>query len=471
MSNLSLRIDTVSVNVVAVAGMAKSEYLSQKCSNYMDKVNSLTKTIRDLNTRRSALISSLSTLKASMETELAILKSKMISATNTIESANYNINMMQNKMSGLAPDDQASLLSLAGSTMKLTAQRNLLMEGERATEAAFHDLTAEHMRVEAMLRTQVIASQAEQEMIATMGSVVSQLWKFKDLTYQRTEVFRIMTKYSTAFAKADESTQIARFGLSESLSRLNRNLEYDILNSPDGYDGTAVFDYDVDGTDVYQGGIGDCWLIAVLSGVAARDRDAIKDIITVTGHNEYKVKLYDAKGKRFTVNVNADEYTKLEETNGGDSASRAYEEWVAILEVAIAKSPQVMKTGSTSHKPFGINGGSNKSSESVYSAITGGTTSSKKITRGSSKTFTMLNDGLKDNGVVVIDTDNVPIGAPESIVSNHKYTVVNTYVAEGKEYVTLRNPWGAGVGTEQGYVTLDIDTIEKYFKNAQIGKR
>ncbi len=164
-------------------------------------------------------------------------------------------------------------------------------------------------------------------------------------------------------------------------------------------------------------------------------------------------------------------YTKLEETNGGDSASRAYEEWVAILEVAIAKSPQVMKTGSTSHKPFGINGGSNKSSESVYSAITGGTTSSKKITRGSSKTFTMLNDGLKDNGVVVIDTDNVPIGAPESIVSNHKYTVVNTYVAEGKEYVTLRNPWGAGVGTEQGYVTLDIDTIEKYFKNAQIGKR
>ena len=373
MSNLSLRIDTVSVNVVAVAGMAKSEYLSQKCSNYMDKVNSLTKTIRDLNTRRSALISSLSTLKASMETELAILKSKMISATNTIESANYNINMMQNKMSGLAPDDQASLLSLAGSTMKLTAQRNLLMEGERATEAAFQDLTAEHMRVEAMLRTQVIASQAEQEMIATMGSVVSQLWKFKDLTYQRTEVFRIMTKYSTAFAKADESTQIARFGLSESLSRLNRNLEYDILNSPDGYDGTAVFDYDVDGTDVYQGGIGDCWLIAVLSGVAARDRDAIKDIITVTGHNEYKVKLYDAKGKRFTVNVNADEYTKLEETNGGDSASRAYEEWVAILEVAIAKSPQVMKTGSTSHKPFGINGGSNKSSESVYSAITGGT--------------------------------------------------------------------------------------------------
>ena len=95
MSNLSLRIDTVSVNVVAVAGMAKSEYLSQKCSNYMDKVNSLTKTIRDLNTRRSALISSLSTLKASMETELAILKSKMISATNTIESANYNINMIK----------------------------------------------------------------------------------------------------------------------------------------------------------------------------------------------------------------------------------------------------------------------------------------------------------------------------------------------------------------------------------------
>lgn len=137
MSNLSLRIDTVSVNVVAVAGMAKSEYLSQKCSNYMDKVNSLTKTIRDLNTRRSALISSLSTLKASMETELAILKSKMISATNTIESANYNINMMQNKMSGLAPDDQASLLSLAGSTMKLTAQRNLLMEGKEQLKLLF----------------------------------------------------------------------------------------------------------------------------------------------------------------------------------------------------------------------------------------------------------------------------------------------------------------------------------------------
>ncbi len=475
MSNASLRINTVSVNVIALAGIAKAEYLSQKCTQYADKVDSIISTLTSLNVRRESLITSLTSLKFNMETELAILKTKAISASHSISAVDQRIGSMKRHMGELASDDQSIRLTLASDTMKATAQRNIWLGEKRALDSALQDLTAEIMRVDATIRVQISASTSENECINTIGTAVSQLWYFKDLTFQRTELFRIMSRYASAFASNDASSIMTMFGLSQSLSRLNLNLKSELLNNPDGFDGTAVYDFGVEGTDIYQGGIGDCWLIAMLSGIAGQDNEAIKDIITVTGHNEYKVKLYDANGKRFTVNVNADEYAKLEEVNDGSTSSRAYEEWVAILEVAISKSPQIFKEGANEKAPGNITGGNSYASESVYSAITGGSAStapvtSKKYSDGRSQTFSNINAGLRNGGVVAISTPVLPEGAPDAIVGNHVFTVINTFTENGTEFVTVRNPWGAGNGTSDGFFTVDIDTVNNYFDNVYVGK-
>ena len=125
MSNASLRINTVSVNVIALAGIAKAEYLSQKCTQYADKVDSIISTLTSLNVRRESLITSLTSLKFNMETELAILKTKAISASHSISAVDQRIGSMKRHMGELASDDQSIRLTLASDTMKATAQRNI----------------------------------------------------------------------------------------------------------------------------------------------------------------------------------------------------------------------------------------------------------------------------------------------------------------------------------------------------------
>jgi hypothetical protein len=100
-------------------------------------------------------------------------------------------------------------------------------------------------------------------------------------------------------------------------------------------------------TDVRQGDLGDCWLLASLAEVAYRDPQAIVQMFTPDGTaleygveaNLYKVRLYDSKGVAHSVVVD----TELPVNT--DANSPAYADrvengvlWVALAEKAYAQA-------------------------------------------------------------------------------------------------------------------------------------
>jgi predicted nucleic acid-binding Zn-ribbon protein len=476
----SLRIDTTQVNAIAADGIAKSNFLSQQCSTYQNRATSLAAELRSLNNERLNLRASLTSLSKNMEAELQVLKSKISSINRDIESTNRAIAITSNKQSSLPSDDVAGRTAMSAQTTKSLHYRAELTSAVIQTNAEMDSLLYELELVYAKLDIQSNAAEEEETCILNITNIANQLGSFQNTISQRREMYSIMSRYATSFANTDASSIMSAFGLSGALSGLNSRMKKDLLASRDGVDGTGVFANGIKGTDVRQGGLGDCWTVAVLSGLAYTDKKAIENSIEVVGENEYRVKLYDKDGNMFHVPVNKIDIKLMEDINCGESADMSQEEWVAILEAALAKSPQVMKDGSMKRDFNRQNdGGFGIDSESIYTAITGGKASSLRIqpeplaklagSLGHSDTFAYLTNGLKNNGVVMASTQGVPKDAPPEVVNFHAFTVVNTYVHKGKEYVSLRNPWGAGEGTDNGLFTLDIKTFNKYYKDVTVG--
>lgn len=123
-----------------------------------------------------------------------------------------------------------------------------------------------------------------------------------------------------------------------------RALELSQLKSPDGK--VELFG-DVDPRDSRQGGIGDCWLVAAISGMAEFPnylRDEIFQTKEIPEDGKYEFKLFDWRSGEWKV-ITIDDYLpcmagSLEEP---ETASTMYAKlpsgkmWAALLEKAIAK--------------------------------------------------------------------------------------------------------------------------------------
>jgi hypothetical protein len=100
-------------------------------------------------------------------------------------------------------------------------------------------------------------------------------------------------------------------------------------------------------TDVRQGDLGDCWLLASLAEVAYRDPQAIKQMITPDGSaleygveaNLYKVRLYDSKGVAHEIVVDT-EFPDNMDANSPSYADQVVNGvlWVALVEKAYAQA-------------------------------------------------------------------------------------------------------------------------------------
>lgn len=207
-------------------------------------------------------------------------------------------------------------------------------------------------------------------------------------------------------------------------------------------------------TDIRQGSLGDCWLLAGLSAIAMDSPISLKQNVVDFGDGTYGVHL----GSRF-YRVDADlPAASLTSTNpvfakfGAEGAL-----WVAIVEKAYAH----YRTGANSYASIEFGWG-----VEVNQAFNASSTTNNSISSYGSATnlANAMYNAWNNYQAVTIGFTSIPAGS--NLIDDHMYTVVsfNRNAAGQITSVVLRNPWGYdGAGsdsdTSDGLVTVSIGTL------------
>lgn len=225
-------------------------------------------------------------------------------------------------------------------------------------------------------------------------------------------------------------------------------------------DGPLIDDGGIEPDDIRQGGLGDCWLISSLRGLAGSEEGAalLAKNIKDNGDGTYDVTLYDdGEPKVVTVTgqipVDGDGNPVYANNDGGQT-----ELWPMLFEKAMAQE-------------FG---GSYQDLDADWparamEALTGNdvTTYDEGFLPWDNKDFPSsddLSETLADGGVVVASTGgDVKDGDSTGIYSNHAYTVTAVDADTGD--VTVQNPWGAGYPP----VTMTHEEFEQRFARLDVG--
>jgi hypothetical protein len=199
-------------------------------------------------------------------------------------------------------------------------------------------------------------------------------------------------------------------------------------------------------TEVHQGAVGDCTLMASLAEVAARMPFTIRTMFTYDGYFNgtavWTVRLYQPNGAAFYVTVNSELPTGGAQAQGGAP-------WVALAEKAIA---QANASGwLNTYEPWAgdsyaaINSGSGSTIVAYLSALTGLSSSWwTVVSNGNSVAAGTIAQELQAGKLVVVATGSTT--SSSYIVPGHCYAVVG-YNAWSSMPFTLYNPWGAGAYT------------------------
>lgn len=229
----------------------------------------------------------------------------------------------------------------------------------------------------------------------------------------------------------------------------------------------------VKATDVIQGRIADCYLVASLSAIAHTDPNYIKDGIKNNGDGTYTVRLYDTDwrtgqyvAKNITVDADlpmrADGKTPLY-ARSTTSKSGQNELWVAILEKAIAVSRG-------SYAEIGEGG----SAMEVLEMVTG---KSARFYNTQTMSFETLKRQVNAGHPVVAATrgkEAEELYKGTNIYPWHAYTVMGTEEKDGQQFVVIRNPWGntepGNDGKDDGIFKLSFADFKKYYVNAYVSE-
>ena len=239
-------------------------------------------------------------------------------------------------------------------------------------------------------------------------------------------------------------------------------------------------------SDVVQGNVGNCYLIATLGGVLEADPSYIKKIMKDNGDGTVTVKLY-VKNKMdddfSPVYVTVDKTIAYDKK--GDMVGSKGALWVKIYEKALAAagikqekrgvySIHQLKSGIARDALgwiTGVRGGdifAQNASEENYDINlempsdwkykdkkTNKTGYTEKFMQRVAKVKNSLEVLLKNNAVVIAGAYSKLAGAPglgvngegvrRGIAGKHAYTVLKLEEINGETYVRIRNPWGTGV--------------------------
>ncbi len=201
--------------------------------------------------------------------------------------------------------------------------------------------------------------------------------------------------------------------------------------------------------DVQQGAVGDCWLMASLAEVAARDPADIRNMFTAAGTTVengsvvslYKVRLFNDAGvaEYFTVDT--------ELPSGGDYYDQPVNGilWVALAEkgYAEANGADWVTTGSEGSDSYAaLNGGW---PSWALQAITGKSAGEYAINP------TNITAAWNAGDFIVLCSDNTPTSV--NIVGDHAYAVVNCTASSGMPF-EVYNPWGINAAAWAGVYGL-----------------
>jgi hypothetical protein len=227
---------------------------------------------------------------------------------------------------------------------------------------------------------------------------------------------------------------------------------------------------EIDPSDVEQGQLGDCWLLAGLQALARSNPDAIRKMIKSVGAGKWSVTFQFPKDGGFAPEtVIVDAAVPVTAKGGaplfakvGDVKGDKKELWVLLIEKAYA---------TTQGKYNNITGANSPANHQSMEMVTGksdtsldpGSTSEADI---AAKLALALSE---KKGVTLWTVTKDHANAKDAdahkprIVTNHGYTLDN--VDKDKKTVDLLNPWGA----EYAIAGLAISDVKKFFRQIRIG--
>ncbi|MDY0059699.1 MAG: C2 family cysteine protease [Myxococcota bacterium] len=226
---------------------------------------------------------------------------------------------------------------------------------------------------------------------------------------------------------------------------------------------------EADPSDVKQGSLGNCYLMAGLAAIANTDPDVLKNMIKDNGDGTYTVTFYlkenrigvFSSGSKVSITVT----NQFPMRNGqpafakkGDSGNSGPELWVMLIEKAWAvhQGSYEDSRGSKVKMDTDIMAYmTGKKSESVYCSSTSESEMLKKMLAANEGGHPMT-AGMPQKTKV---SDDVTKAAEEKgLYFNHAYTVMSVD-KEGKNII-LRNPWGSS--DPKSMTTADVKKIFNY---------
>jgi hypothetical protein len=204
---------------------------------------------------------------------------------------------------------------------------------------------------------------------------------------------------------------------------------YDPLDGPVGLD-----DADLALANMFQGQIGDCWLLSGTGAVAAADPDWIREHIQPQADGSYQVTLYQEKdGELVPVEVTVSASTIADGVHGADGGPT----WLSIYEKAAAS----LRGGDYDD----IDGGY---AQNALEMVTG-----RHAETHDDMSLSDIRDGLDDGRIYAVSTETSDTFNPfddevddDRVVPNHAYVIDEVREHDGELQVHVVNPWGPDGG-------------------------
>jgi hypothetical protein len=199
----------------------------------------------------------------------------------------------------------------------------------------------------------------------------------------------------------------------------------------------ALFQNGVSYTDVVQGNLGDCYFMASLASVAARNADAIRNMFIDNGDGTWTVRFFNGTTADYvtvdrSLPINSSGQWVYAST-GHAASSTGNELWVALAEKAYAQIDEAGWIGQDNSNSYaGIAGGF------INAALTQITARGAQLVSLTSGDRTAMVNDWNAGQYLCIDT------------SNHSYAVVGYNANQGT--FTIYNPWG----TSQEYTWTQV---------------
>ncbi len=217
-------------------------------------------------------------------------------------------------------------------------------------------------------------------------------------------------------------------------------------------------------TDVVLGALGDCYLASGLASLAQVRPDVLRDAVKDNGDGTYTVRFYKdsflglfgRSKKPVYVTVDGDMPTRDGKTPRFTRGRDPKELWPMLVEKAYAKLDG-------SYGKVGVGG----APTTLWQALTGKSGSMQlNAFKRSSVLFADIKNALAEQRPVAASTS--PLGGQgEGLSKGHVYSVLAVSERDGKQYVTLRNPWGHGEpgndGRDDGVFELEVGAFKKRF--------